>query len=368
MANSRRSQITSGSWPAIRAAAPFVIMRVIRAWNQTGQKNARQFDIARGLFPAHNYFLWTVVFATHVAVVRKMAVLTRSRRARMLSTAIASVLCVMGLLFKVSFTLADSPELLRGFDISRISVLGGTDLVKQARTVFLGMIIYASGVTLSHRGRTAKTKPGERDITPIKPWMKYGDGGRRGQLSSFHGVLTFFLVIQSRATNIPLFALFEIQLQILASMDLSVGEISLTSIVLQYASFFAFGGSNAISSIDLSNAYNGVSGYNISAVGFLTFCGNWAGPLWWTTATLVLLGRQQDGRSGHARGFQLLSTCFVASANMFVMLACTLLRTHLFIWTVFSPKYLYTLAWSFGQHLCVNMLAVGLYTWLGEGL
>jgi ethanolaminephosphotransferase len=42
---------------------------------------------------------------------------------------------------------------------------------------------------------------------------------------------------------------------------------------------------------------------------------------------------------------------------MFVMAACTALRTHLFIWTVFSPKYLYILAWTILNHLLINLPA-----------
>jgi ethanolamine phosphate transferase 2 subunit G len=30
------------------------------------------------------------------------------------------------------------------------------------------------------------------------------------------------------------------------------------------------------------------------------------------------------------------------------------LREHLFIWTVFSPKFLFTVAWVVGQHVLVN--------------
>ncbi|KAL8726931.1 MAG: hypothetical protein Q9166_006388, partial [cf. Caloplaca sp. 2 TL-2023] len=251
--------------------------------------------------------------------------------------------------FKVSFTVADSPELLRGMEIFRPGVLNGLKLLTQARAVFLGMVIYAASIALPIRGKRHDTSHGERRV----------------RLKSCHGILALFLLTQSRVTNIPLFALFEIQMQALASRDLSAAEISLTSIILQYASFFAFGGSNAISSVDLSNAYNGVSGYNAGAVGFLTFCGNWAGPIWWTTATLILLGRDKQDLLNGLRHFQLLSTYFYADAILFVMLACTLLRTHLFVWTVFSPKYLYTLAWSLGQHLCINIAAVELYIWLG---
>ena len=144
-------------------------------------------------------------------------------------------------------------------------------------------------------------------------------------------------------------------------------QLSLTSLLFQYISFFAFGGSNAISSIDLSNAYNGVSGYNVGAVGVLTFCGNWAGPLWWTSATALLLSshKARKPQEDWIRHVALLTT-FAASSTLFVMLACTALRNHLFIWTVFSPKYLYTIAWSLGQHVCINIGFGSLIYWVSH--
>lgn len=172
-----------------------------------------------------------------------------------------------------------------------------------------------------------------------------------------HDLLTLFLITQSRPTNIPLFLLFEAQFQMLDLLQLLDTQLTLTHLLFQYTSFFAFGGSNAISSIDLSSAYNGISGYNVGAVGLLTFCGNWAGPLWWTSATSLLLSSHnrrtyQQAWTQHVS----LLTIFAASSALFVMLACTALRTHLFIWTVFSPKYLYLMAWSVGQHLCTNVV------------
>ena len=180
-----------------------------------------------------------------------------------------------------------------------------------------------------------------------------------------HDLFTLFLVTQSRATSIPLFLLLEMQYQALDSLRLSSIELTLTSLLSQYVSFFAFGGSNAISSIDLSNAYNGINGYNVVAVGILTFCGNWAGPLWWTSATALLFSRQHKQRQKWIRHLSLLST-FVSSSLLFVMLACTALREHLFIWTVFSPKYLYTIAWSMGQHLCISIGYGSLLFWIGS--
>ena len=187
-------------------------------------------------------------------------------------------------------------------------------------------------------------------------------------LSLGHNLLTLFLMTQSRVTNIPLFLVFQILLHLLYSLDLPVCTITLASLVLQYTSFFAFGGSNAISSIDLSNGYNGVASYNAVIVGVLTLCGNWAGPIWWVSATSLLLRRRvyQGCKDAYIQHLSLL-TAFNALSNMAVMVACTLLRTHLFIWTVFSPKYLYALAWGIGQHLCINVVLFSLLSWLEIG-
>lgn len=180
-----------------------------------------------------------------------------------------------------------------------------------------------------------------------------------------HDLFTLFLLTQSRATNVPLFLFLEIQYQALNFLQLSSIELTLTSLLFQYVSFFAFGGSNAISSVDISNAYNGIDGYNIVAVGVLTFCGNWAGPLWWTSATALLLSRRAKQHQNWTQHLSLLST-FVSSSLLFIMLACTALRAHLFIWTVFSPKYLYIMAWSMGQHLCISMGYGSLLFWIGS--
>ncbi|KAL8771358.1 MAG: hypothetical protein Q9209_003264 [Squamulea sp. 1 TL-2023] len=204
--------------------------------------------------------------------------------------------------------MADSPELLRGIEVSSAFTLGNINLVMQARAVFCGIVLYAVGIILSHREGRSIPKPVKSMSMPVTARLEGAGVEEQQQLEALHGVLTLFLMTQSRVTNVPLFTLFEIQWHILASMDLSATEISLTSIILQYSSFFAFGGSNSIASIDLSNAYNGVSGYNAGVVAILTFCSNWAGPLWWTTAALLLLGRRQQGQSKNLRQSQLLFT------------------------------------------------------------
>lgn len=195
--------------------------------------------------------------------------------------------------------------------------------------------------------------------------------------------------MQSRTSNIPIYLLFSIISWRLDDLNLSSFEVTTTIILLQHVSFFAMGGSNAISSIDLSSAYNGIRGFNVVAVGLLTFIGNWAGPIWWASRGASMLvsffhkrseDRITEEPSKVFRGDSLavenlggkvqqqhvaLLTVFVTAHLVFVMVACTILRTHLFIWTVFSPKFLYSMAWSLGVHFLVNIGLGGSFFALG---
>jgi ethanolamine phosphate transferase 2 subunit G len=169
----------------------------------------------------------------------------------------------------------------------------------------------------------------------------------------FHAIFTLFLLTQSRSTNIPIYLLLRTQLIMLQQMPLSCVEVTVTLILSQYTSFFAFGGSNSISSIDLSSAYNGVSTYNASVVGVLTFLSNWAGPMWWTAASYAL---QPHRTPGDKLKRDSILTIHVSLSLLSVMVACTILRAHLFIWTVFSPKLLYSIAWTMVHHLLIHFL------------
>ena len=75
--------------------------------------------------------------------------------------------------------------------------------------------------------------------------------------------------------------------------------------------------------------------------------------------------RKAGGRAVFLRHVALL-TVFTTVSVAFVMAACSLLRTHLFVWTVFSPKYLYSMAWSLGMHLGINIGLGGLLFLLGS--
>ncbi|TVY20155.1 GPI ethanolamine phosphate transferase 2 [Lachnellula arida] len=340
-------QILNSRLLALSSITILIIMRLARRWNQTGQKFAGEPDIARTFFFEHKKTLWTLVTLTYLWNLQSLATKGFQRFNQTTATAIATLLATAAVTFKLAFTNEDSPELMAGITKLMAGEEMGVSLVTRARIIFIALglaLAYTLASSFSHK------RP--------NPTMR-----------TLHNLLTLLLITQSRATNIPLLLLFEIQFFLIADLDLSLIEISTTSLLLQYSSFFAFGGSNAISSVDLSSAYNGVSGYNVVAVGVLTFVSNWTGPIFWTSATNLLLLKLKNKTGGKEKGilFQHLAllTVFVTCALFGVMAACTVLRTHLFIWTVFSPKYLYSMAWSLGQHLVVNIGLGSVLFWLG---
>lgn len=172
--------------------------------------------------------------------------------------------------------------------------------------------------------------------------------------TKLQGMLLLFFM-QTRIENIPLWVAFLIGRQTLIKLGTNTASsstksnseavltfISLLALCFEYAVFFAVGGSNSLATIDLSNAYNGVSGYNIPLVSILTYLGNWAPSLFWAL-TLTEVPASRVPRAW-----------FYSIACTGVTLACLLLRQHLFIWTVFSPKLLYVGAWLLFHEVIVT--------------
>jgi len=202
-------------------------------------------------------------------------------------------------------------------------------------------------------------------------------------------------------TNIPTFLPLELlRITLLIPKSVSVSNsppsplvtTTLSVLLLTHAAYFANGGTNAISSLDLSLAYNGIASFNALLVGLLLFVGNWAGSIYFAIAGLDAVLSTVSSSSSEpfsattpeeantstskrdigdmhtlARwdtytSYITLITLFLAAATLSTMVACSVLRTHLFVWTVFSPKFLYTVAWLVGWHLGVNVVVGGALT------
>ncbi|KAK8007876.1 hypothetical protein PG989_001866 [Apiospora arundinis] len=345
--------------PAITAVAALVVMRLIRGWNQTGQKFAGEPDIVKIFMTSNPQLLWCLSILTYLTTAIKL----RNRLEglpRAVSVPLVTVLITTALSFKVAFCNEDSPELIVGSMKTVLSYLGEASLVSRAQAVF-AMLALGS-------------------VYPVYSLLTQPYGKSRLQdMKTLHHLYTVLALTQSRVTNLPLFLLFQILqlfLERLAAPRLETAEISTTSLVLQLASFFAMGGhqrhlvGRPVERVQRHQRRKLAAATATAA----TTPTNGAAEISATGGTMTKdSGEESESKSSSNSSSSesvwhqhiALWTVFVTASLGFVMAACTALRTHLFIWTVFSPKYLYSMAWSLGQHLLVNVGLGGLLYWLG---
>lgn len=324
----------------------FLLLGVIRKWRQTGQKYTGDPDLITEIIAPNSWFLWVLVTLTYGIPSSNLTVRAAKWMGSRQMGFLPVLVTVSAFLFKLAFTAADAPELLRSFPIFNpmVDFVAKYPLLKLAQVVFLGLT-HLSACSVYYEA----------------PWKSVEHF--KSFLGAFQDVTTIFMATQSRTVYIPLFLFFNFQLTLLRrARPYSIGEVTVLALLLQYASFFTFGGTNSIATVDLSNAYNGISGYSVIAVGILTFISNWTGPIWWSFGVLQLLS-DADLKKGRWPFLLTALTTFACVHTLAVMVACTMLREHLFIWTVFSPKYLYTAAWVVGQHTIVNTIVVGALLW-----
>ncbi|KAF7183161.1 hypothetical protein CNMCM7691_002996 [Aspergillus felis] len=111
--------------------------RILRRWNQTGQKFAAEPDIARNFFPRHQNILWALIILTYFDTCMRLCLNSPPsniwRSAAILTT-------IAAFFFKLVFVVSDSPELLDESLLSPIQKsLEGMPLLLPARLVFCGI-------------------------------------------------------------------------------------------------------------------------------------------------------------------------------------------------------------------------------------
>ncbi|KAF2999396.1 major facilitator super transporter protein [Curvularia kusanoi] len=292
-----RNKRTS-AWAPHSAIMVLGLHRVIRRWNQTGQKFAGADDIVTsGIFHGNNsILLWILIGVTYLDIsnriskhiartvvgldqpaYRKLEDPQPSDQHLIAGTLISLPLIGTAFVFKLAFTAKDAPELTYGIATVVMAWVEEMDLVGLARIVFGGITLVFSWTIFAEYQRSARR-------------AQHNAKGCGDLATAFFDLFSLFLLTQTKAQNIPLYLLFRFQLTLLSQLGLTSTQSTVTSLLLGQTSFFALGLNNSISSIDLSNAYNGVSGYNILAVGLLVFLSNWAGSVYWSIAGVLLLG------------------------------------------------------------------------------
>lgn len=325
--------------------------RIIRSWNQTGQKYAGGADIAKFLqSDGKDPFLWAMIFVYYFFLFEKLRKGNFSEINGMAGFVLSFTTTMSSLVFKINMASQAGdviPKILEHLviqngDLETLIGLGRLNFF----IVGVGFLYELSKLILhSSRQPTGLT------------------------VSNISVLFEVIFVTQSRIYNIPLFLIYNLLKSFLGrAITNSYNEIEkdfsvltvLFILFLQHVSFFAMGNSNSLASIDLSNAYNGVGSYNMNIVGVLLFVSNWAGPLYWSIAGLSILFNLAPYTTHSLQNLVttkiIVSQLFFSVATVGIMGACLALKHHLFIWTVFSPKLLYTGSWVIVQHGLIDTL------------
>lgn len=156
---STRSQRTHRSafiWSSIASLGLIVSQRILRRWNQTGQKFTAEPDIARNFLPSHPLCLWALVILTYVDAGRGLFLSLPTGFPRV----VVLVLPALAFMFKLNFVANDSPELLVDSFLSWMEKsLDIVPLVSQARLIFGGVLCcIVLAIAMSSRSKTAPGK------------------------------------------------------------------------------------------------------------------------------------------------------------------------------------------------------------------
>lgn len=177
----------------------------------------------------------------------------------------------------------------------------------------------------------------------------------KSYLLNLLSTVTFILISQTNYLNVPIFPVLYLiffgLVQISPESSINSNAFNLFTLLLQNLTFFQFGSTNSLSSVDLTNSFNGLTSYNVFLSGLLTYTCNWAGPIFWTIAHLYIVFSKIPEDRIKSMKWNLLfdrllfNFVFYSTSGLLLLSCCYHLRFHLFIWTVFSPKILYFLSW-----------------------
>ncbi|KAJ8099970.1 alkaline-phosphatase-like protein [Lipomyces tetrasporus] len=344
MSSRRRSRTT-----AVILISLLAVLSILRHYHHTGQKYAGSYDIAQFLSTdVAAGLLWFFIVLEHLLIFKNLHYYVFADVSPLIAFVCSFTPVISLFSFKMSMALESGEVVPPALVAITPTSTGAGQLLNRAKTCFLSIIVCMIFHTLSTMWNTKKDP------------FKFIRG-------TFH-IVVLLLVVQTRSINIPIFVLYEIvhslsrrfAAQHQATTPLA---IVLSTLIWQRVSFFAAGNSNSLATVDLSNAYNGVSGYSVIPVGILTFISNFSGPIFFTLSGIVQLSIWKNASSS-TRSLEdiftvdflsLIHACHAVSL-MAVMGACMALRAHLFIWTVFSPKLLYAVGWFLLQQGAVDTI------------
>lgn len=331
-----------------------VCARIIRGWNNSGQKHVYEF-ILTNILKNHYNTLWYLICTTIYYIGLKNTI--RTDFLSFLGPFFMTTLCFV---YKLDWAIVNNESVPEWFyvitkEASDILLKVGhspKDAFKEA-LLPLATLFYQTFVAL----------------VSIRIIFLVFFSRRKTFFDDISNYISLLLIFQSTATNIPQFLVFEFLKKSITKVLQNYHQenknnyLPLISLILQSFTFFQFGGTNSIATIDISNAYHGISeNYNIYLVGIFMTISNFAPSIYWIISMWPILYAEIPESSSKWNIYfknklpLLVFNCIVGCC---LLAACYILRYHLFIWSVFSPKLCYFLGWNVFMNFVVGWLVEG---------
>ena len=371
-------------------------LRVIRSWNNSGQKWSSKSKFGIYLLYENPNLLWALVVATYfVLAISVHAHGDFSRSFNFLNSTgndpndfkqVGSLISFMfifvgtsvSFLFKLLQYYNDGHEMpvtmkwifkwiIQSYQLELDSSLSDAAFKLKLQTIIVQMSKISSYFILA--------------FIVVRLVLGKFSKSKGGLITDITNIITLYLIHHSRHENIPMILVFLLVkysfTHIIINTDLSKNVdqliliVSLFTICFQNLSFFSFGNTNLLATVDLSNAYNGIEKYDVLPVGILTFISSYVGPIYWSLSSLqmifepsvVIYNRKKTDLTYYNMLKQSVilvksktTLLFYAISAVGLIGSCINLRFHLFIWTVFSPRLLYFASWSVLMNLLVDLI------------
>ncbi|XP_057706995.1 GPI ethanolamine phosphate transferase 2 [Corythoichthys intestinalis] len=318
--DSPKEEIYSEKWLAL-ATPPFVLLccRLLRSLNQTGVQWVHLRDLGHWLNSSDHKVVLSLLSAFCLVLIYFLI----QRRCSLVS----KVALALGLLGVYIYRAAVGNVLFPWHHSGR-NISKGTNEARFVYVFILGILFTGTKDLLRSQIITADAKLKNRGLWEI-----------------FSG-LVLLVSLLFRPHNLPVLCC-SLLIQTLMTkfiwkkLHYDAAQTTIMHYWFGQAFFYFQGNSNNISTIDISVGFVGLDNYVEAPAIFLTALSTYAGPLLWACHLVCYLSSERN-RSPVAVGHGCYCLALLRSVpTAAYIVLVTVLRYHLFIWSVFSPKLLY---------------------------
>ncbi|KAL4197269.1 hypothetical protein AMTRI_Chr04g250260 [Amborella trichopoda] len=353
-----------------------ILGRILRGWHQGGVNWTHLPDVSKWLEHAGSLTLKSLQVASVIFVVGlgSLSLFLRSQRSLIYATAQIGIF-VSGFLVVLY---------IMEYQHEGASAYGGI-LIARMIYGFLGFTVLITAI--ASPWIIPKSNPFTGSVTSIEvnKWSFHLEINNCTYLVGSTYVICWCLLqllLQQPINAVPVVLLL---MQLLGSLSyFSIATVNHKKWVevaslyfLGMTGHFGLGNSNTLATVDVAGAYIGLSSHSTFLSGILALIITYASLLLFLPSTILLpmkdfrnkssppnapMGSFLKSSIGMACLMPLVMNSIVLISFTFILL---LMRNHLFVWSVFSPKYLYVCANTVSIYIGVSFVAAtGAYTCL----